>query len=70
MVDAANTVMLVAAEEKRRAAMRAFLIQNTDAARRSRKAINCSPSSLSRNGAPPGASSDDMRAGIQYCRMS
>jgi hypothetical protein len=36
----------------------------------SRKAINCSPSSLSRNGAPSGASSDDISAGSQYCRMS
>ena len=34
MIDAADTVMLVAAEEKRRAAMRAFLIHNTDTARR------------------------------------
>src|SRR5208282_4226486 len=70
MIDAANTVMLVAAEEKRCAAMRAFLIHNADTARRIAKAINCSPSSLSRNGAPSGASSDDMSAGIQYSRMS
>src|SRR6516162_581054 len=34
MIDAANTVMLVAAKEKRRAAMRAFLIHDTDTTRR------------------------------------
>jgi hypothetical protein len=34
MIDAANTVMLIAAKEKRRAAMWAFLIHNADAARR------------------------------------
>jgi hypothetical protein len=34
MIDAANTVMLVAAKEKRCAAMRAFLIHNANTARR------------------------------------
>src|SRR5436305_13638792 len=35
----------------------------------SRKAINCSPSSISRIGAPSRCSSDDIAAGIQYCRI-
>src|ERR1700724_316358 len=36
----------------------------------SRNAINCSPSSNSRIGAPSRRSSDDIAAGSQYCRIS
>src|ERR1700732_4837077 len=35
----------------------------------SRNAINCSPSSMRRIGAPSRCSSDDIAAGIQYCRI-
>src|SRR5215212_6257512 len=36
----------------------------------SRKAISCSPSSISRIGGPSAFSSDDIAAGSQYCRIS
>jgi hypothetical protein len=36
----------------------------------SRNAISCSPSSISRIGAPSACTSDDIAAGIQYCRIS
>jgi hypothetical protein len=36
----------------------------------SRKAISFSPSSIRRTGAPSRSSSDDFKAGIQYCRIS
>src|SRR6267154_1874142 len=36
----------------------------------SRKAINCSPSSRRRIGAPSRGSSDDIAAGCQYCRIN
>ena len=35
----------------------------------SRNAISFSPSSISRSGAPSRSSSDDITAGIQYCRI-
>src|SRR3989441_4520301 len=35
----------------------------------SRNAINCSPSSMRRIGAPSRANSDDIAAGSQYCRI-
>src|SRR5258708_6786354 len=35
----------------------------------SRNAINCSPSSIRRIGAPSRCSSDDIAAGSQYCRI-
>ena len=35
----------------------------------SRNAINCSPKSISRIGAPSRSNSDDIAAGTQYCRI-
>jgi hypothetical protein len=45
------------------------MLHDADRPSVSRKAISCSPSSISRIGSPSALSSDDRQAGIQYSRI-
>ena len=71
VVDAAQAVFLVAAEEHRGAAVRAGVLHRRRPRRRSsRKAMRFSPSRRRRTGGQSGdGSSSDSSAGIQYWRM-
>ncbi len=66
VIGAADAAHLVAAEEERRAAVRAAVIEDADPAfTASRKATSFSPSIIRRTGSPSAFSSDERQSGIQ-----